>query len=135
MKKFSIRDVPAAGNCLFEAIGRSCDMSAHNLREIVVSFLKIPNQELQDEPVKTWIEGPIDKYIQTISKNGAWGGGLEISILANLLHRRIIVYAPSGSSGNARHAKIIAEFYPKETILKDIHILYVGNHYMQLIEE
>ena len=130
MKKFEIRDVPAAGNCLFEAIGRSCEISAHNLREIVVSFLKIPNQELQDEPVKTWIEGPIDKYIETISKNGAWGGGLEISILANVLHRRIIVYARTGNSS----AKIIAEFYPKETAFKDIHILYVGNHYMQLIE-
>ena len=130
MKKFEIRDVPAAGNCLFEAIGRSCEISAHNLREIVVSFLKIPNQELQDEPVKTWIEGPIDKYIETISKNGAWGGGLEISILANVLHRRIIVYARTGNSS----AKIIAEFYPKETTFKDIHILYVGNHYMQLIE-
>lgn len=127
--KFQVRDVPAAGNCLFEAIGRSCDIAAPSLREIVASFLKIPNQQLQDEPLKTWIEGPLDDYIKMISRNGAWGSGLEISILANLLHRRIIVYAPSGKT-----AKIIAEFYPKNTFFKDINILFVGNHYMQLIE-
>lgn len=130
--KFHVRDVPAFGNCLFESIGRSCDIGAVNLREIVVSFLKIPNQKLHDEPLMTWIEGDLDDYIKMISKNGAWGSGLEISILANVLHRRIIVYAP-GSKG-LQECKIIAEFYPKNTFFKDVHILFIGNHYMQLTE-
>jgi hypothetical protein len=126
---FRVRDVPRDGNCLFESIGRSLGVPAVDLRALVVSFLKVPNQKLQKEPLKVWIT-ELDDYIQKISKNGFWGGGLEIGILAQIFNRRIVVYSKS----DKKKAEMIAEYIPEEDIFSAVYILYVGrNHYMQLL--
>lgn len=143
---FKVRDVPGAGNCLFEAVGRNIGVDAAVLRETVVEFMKRENQTLHGEELKDWIQRstdvpldanqPIDSYIRFIEKQGTWGGGLELSILSVLLQRPILVYSMEKSNSKAER---IAEFYPdlsEEQIkqLQPVCILYVGrSHYMQLL--
>ena len=125
---FTVKDVPGNGNCLFEAIGRTLGVPAADLRGLVVSFLKIPNQKLKNESLDAWITD-LDDYITKISRNGFWGGGIEMGVIAQMFHRKIIVYTK-----NQRRAEMIAEYIPDEDYFEAVSILYVGrNHYMQLI--
>jgi len=126
--QFIVKDVPGNGNCLFEAIGRSLGVPAADLRELVVSFLKIPGQTLKKEPITAWVTD-LDDYIKKISRNGFWGGGIEMGIIAQIFHRRILVYTRDHKNG-----KLLAEYIPDNEYFKGINVLYVGgNHYMQLI--
>jgi hypothetical protein len=143
---FKIKDVPGAGDCLFEAVGRSIGVDAFILRQNVVDFMKRENQKLHGEDLKDWIirstdvpldeSKPLQSYMNYIQRRGTWGGGLELSILSVLLQRPILVYSIEKSPDKAER---IAEFHPelKEeeiTSLQPICILYVGrSHYMQLI--
>jgi hypothetical protein len=143
---FKVRDVPGAGNCLFEAVGRNIGIDAGLLRQTVVDFMKKESQKLHGEDLKDWIQrstdvpldekDPIESYIRYIEKQGTWGGGLELSILSVLLARPILVYSIEKNNSSAER---IAEFYPERTeeeikALEPVCILYVGrSHYMQLL--
>lgn len=141
--QFKVKDVPGAGNCLFEAVGRSINMDATQLRNQVVQFIQQPNQTLYKEPLDTWIKNSdipcknIQEYIDYIEKQGTWGGGMELAILSTLLQRPILVFS---IENNPNEANRIAEFIPDHISnyqdLIPICILYVGrSHYMQLIFE
>lgn len=143
---FKVRDVPGAGDCLFEAVGRNIGIEASILRHNVVEFLKKENQKLHGEDLKDWIvrstdipldhAKPIESYMNYIQRRGTWGGGLELSILSVLLQRPILVYSKEKAGDQAER---IAEFFPElseEEIkaLQPVCILYVGrSHYMQLL--
>lgn len=147
--KFRVKDVPGSGNCLFEAVGRSADISASDLRQKTVDWMRLPNQHLHGENLSMWIQNgapeivqgadPIDSYTKYMQRSGTWGGGIELAVLATMLHRPILVYASESREPNV--ASRIAEFLPDASqdqlnMLPAICILYVGRaHYMQLVAD
>ena len=128
---FSILDVPAYGNCLFEAVGRSVGIEASQLRKDACAFMENGSNTLHGEKITDWIawnaEAPNETYIREMKRDGTWGGGIELAILATLLEKAIVVYEKSG--------KRIAEFLPdKKDNLGAIMILWVHKmHYMQIV--
>lgn len=141
--QFKVKDVPGAGNCLFEAVGRTIQIEASQLRQYVVDYIHQPNQTLYKEPLEMWIKNSdipsqtVQEYIEYIQRQGTWGGGMELAILSTILKRPILVYA---IEKNPNEANQIAEFLPDQIQdyqnLIPICILYVGrSHYMQLLFE
>lgn len=144
--KFQVKDVPGAGNCLFEAVGRSVGTDASELRQMVVQWLTKPNQTLHGEQVAMWIQNgsdipldannPVASYVDHMSRQGTWGGGIELAVLSTLLQRPIVVFACDSNPNNATR---VAEFLPDvapDTLaqLPAVCVLYVGRaHYMQLV--
>lgn len=127
--KFIVRDVPGNGNCLFEAIGRQIKVSSQELRDLTVQFLRVPNQTLQGEPVSTWVNN-VDEYTAKMSRQGTWGGGIEIAVISNMFHRKIHVYKENGKSGD-----LIAEFIPKEYHNLDLYVLFCGNNHYKILSK
>jgi len=127
--KYFVKDVPGDGNCLFHAIGRSLGVPNRDLRDLVISYLRVPNQTIRGENLNNWVPN-LDSYIEEMSLNSMWGGALESSIVAHMFNRRILVYVRSKNGG----ASLLAEYPPENQYFKDLAILYTGNHYMQLIE-
>jgi hypothetical protein len=135
--RFKIRDVPGDGNCLFHSVALSINSNATELRKAVVDWMLVPDQMLHGEKVSEWIQWNgnqnLQQYTQTMSRNGTWGGGIELAVLASILQKPILVYAKD------TEAKRIAEFLPdvKDIDIKTlptICILYVGRaHYMNLL--
>jgi hypothetical protein len=147
--RFRVRDVPGAGNCLFEAVGRTAGVEASVLRQLAVDWMQVPNQKLHGEDLALWVStgaeiplspaNPIASYVTHMKRAGTWGGGIELAVLATLLHRPILVYA--AESSDPSKGTRVAEFLPdgpQDEIKKlpAVCILYVGRaHYMQLIPE
>lgn len=147
--RFRVKDVPGAGNCLFEAVGRGVKIDAGELRALAVEWMLVPAQKLHGEDLALWIQNgaeiqlsstdPVGSYVAHMRRSGVWGGGIELAVLATLLHRPILVYASESSDPNK--ASRVAEFLPdgpRNEIerLPAVCILYVGRaHYMQLIPE
>jgi len=147
--RFRVKDVPGAGNCLFEAVGRSVGVDAPALRQQCVEWMQVPNQRLHGEDLALWIStgsevalsasNPVASYVAHMKRSGTWGGGIELAVLATLLHRPILVYA--AESTDPSKASRVAEFLPdgpKQEVdrLPVVCILYVGRaHYMQLLPE
>lgn len=147
--RFRVKDVPGAGNCLFEAVGRTAGVDASTLRHRAVEWMQVPKQTLHGEELALWIStgaeirlsesDPIGSYVAHMQRPGTWGGGIELAVMATLLHRPILVYA--AESSDPSKASRVAEFLPDGTReeverLPAVCILYVGRaHYMQLIPE
>jgi hypothetical protein len=109
------------------------------LRKAVVEWMLIPDQKLHGEKVSEWItwngNQSLEEYTKSMSRNGTWGGGIELAVLASILQKPILVFAK-----NPTESKRIAEFLPDVTSDTDIKnlpvicILYVGrSHYMNLL--
>jgi hypothetical protein len=145
--RFRVKDVPGAGNCLFEAVGRNVGVDASELRRTAVEWMLMPNQKLHGEELSLWIQNgaeiplskhdPVGSYVAHMRKSGVWGGGIELAVLATLLHRPVLVYA--AESSDPGKASRVAEFLPdgprdEIDLLPAVCILYVGRaHYMQLV--
>ena len=145
--RFRVKDVPGAGNCLFEAVGRGVNVDASELRQRAVEWMLVPNQNLHGEALALWIQNgaeiqlsstdPVGSYVAHMRKSGVWGGGIELAVLATVLHRPVLVYATESTDPNK--ASRVAEFLPdgpkdEVDLLPAVCILYVGRaHYMQLI--
>ena len=93
---------PGGGNCVFEAIGQGVDKPARAVRASIVGHIKRhegrykpwwdgkePSQE--ENECESW-----QKYLSSISKQGAWGGSLEIAAAAAHFDRSIVVFQPTG---------------------------------------
>ncbi len=136
-----VQDVPGQGNCLFEAIGRSANISASILRSAAVQWMLVPNRTLHGEKMENWVEWntgqSLHQYASTISRDGEWGSGIELAVLSSLLKCAILVYE---KHNNTQQAVKISEFLPDGTdekskgALPTLAVLYVNrSHYMQLI--
>jgi hypothetical protein len=131
------RDVPHDGNCLFSAVGNSVGLSARSLRAYLKEWYSKEGRTINGETVENWVKWNFNVslpiYIETMSKNGFWGGAQELSALANALGLGIIVF----EKGSDMKAKRIAEFLPDAKIehLQAISVLWVNkSHYMQLVK-
>jgi hypothetical protein len=127
--RYEVCDVPGDGNCLFHAIGRSLGVPNKDLRELVISYLRVPNQTINGDKLSLWITN-LDEYVSEMSRNAVWGSGIESSVVAHMFNRRILVYTRDRKGG----AILMAEFPPEKRYFKDLAILYTGNHYLQLVE-
>lgn len=140
---FRVEDVPAVGNCLFEAVGRTVGVGAAELRAAVCAWMVSADARLHDTPVRDWIQWnagvSVGDYAARMARSGEWGGGVELAVLSTLLRRPILVYERF-VDGGARGVRRIAEFLPDGVPADDVRglpvvcILYVGRaHYMQLV--
>jgi hypothetical protein len=122
---------------MFHAIGRSLNKSAAELRSVALSWASVPGQRLNGETVTDWIQWNFNiapaKYLETLSRNGEWGGASEIGFLVNALNIIVCVYESSGPT----QAKKKYEFFPdvRNDKTRAVCILYTGNHYMQIVLE
>lgn len=134
-----MQDVPGAGNCLFEAVGRTVAVSAAELRAAACAWMVSADARLHDTPMRDWIQWnagvPVGDYVARMARSGEWGGGIELAVLSTLLRRPILVYERAGAS-----VRRIAEFLPDGVAADDVRglpvvcVLYVGRaHYMQLV--
>ena len=93
---------PGQGNCVFEAIGQGVDKPARAVRASIVGHIKRhegrykpwwdgkePSQE--EKECESWTT-----YLSSISKQGAWGGSLEIAAGAAHFDRTIVVFQSTG---------------------------------------
>jgi hypothetical protein len=72
----------------------------------------------------TWpAPGAKEAYIRLMSRNGVWGGHLELTALGELFSRRIVVHLPNARTiGIGQHPKTV-------------HLHYVpDNHYSAMID-
>lgn len=136
---FDVEDVPGDGNCMFHSVGRAVGVSAAELREGAVQWMRADKQMLHGELVSEWIQWNgnmhLEAYTRQMERSGTWGGGIELAVLSTLLRRPILVYARERPGAAQR----IAEFLPDLPQGVDVNklpvicILYVGrSHYMSL---
>ena len=89
---YSIKEVKSDGNCLFRAVSEQLEEDENNYknyREICVDYMN----NNQDEFIPFLDEDePIDKYIEKLTKDGEWGGNLEIYALSKALHANFYIY-------------------------------------------
>ena len=89
---FYIKEVKGDGNCLFRSVSEQFEGNENNYaiyRQKCVDYMKenkdafIPFLEKEE---------PIDTYIEKISKDGEWGGNLEIYALSMALNANFYIY-------------------------------------------
>ena len=89
---FYIKEVKGDGNCLFRSVSEQLEGNENNYeiyRQKCVDYMKenkdafIPFLEEEE---------PIDTYIEKISKDGEWGGNLEIYALSMALNANFYIY-------------------------------------------
>ena len=89
---YYIKEVKGDGNCLFRSVSEQIEENENNYQEYrkkCVEYMKEKKEEFApflDE------EQPIDEYIEKISKDGEWGGNLEIYALSMDLQANFYIY-------------------------------------------
>ena len=121
---YFIREVGGDGNCLFRSVSEQVEGNESHYkeyREKCINYMK----ENKDE-FAPFIEDdvPIDKYIEKMSKNGEWGGNLEIYALSKLLEANFYIYI-------YEHPMYVVKNFekPKKNVMLTYHD---GKHYNSL---
>lgn len=107
--------VPGDGTCLYHSIAKHLGIGGHNLRQITHDFMKeYLESSLHGQSIRDWIQWDskncAENYIDGI-KSGAWGGALEITIIATIFRVPIFVYVARKNACNQ-----ISESIPDETL-------------------
>jgi len=126
--KFIEIPMPGDGNCMFHSISYGLKISHKELREKVVKFIiENPSFKINDTKLKDWIfwseNITYKEYAKKMSKNGIWGGGIELSIISHIYNVSICVL---------QNGKVISKFLKSNKL---IFLSYVGNchyNYLQL---
>lgn len=121
---YDIIVVRGDGNCLFRSVAQQLEGNEEyyqKYREICVDYM-INNKEvfipfLEDST-------SIDEYIEKISKDGEWGGNLEIYALSMALEVNFCIYIPDKPCSVVKNWE-----NPKQNIFL---IYYNGKHYNSL---
>ena len=119
-----VKECGGDGNCFFRAMADQLygfEYKHISLRKEIVEHLQANKEEC-----KLFIENDmsIEKYIRIIGKDGAWGGQLEMSILAQRHKFNVIVH-------QIDYEDMAQEFFSWNTKgLKTVHLTYHrGRHY------
>lgn len=88
--QFIVEDVPADGNCLFEAVGRHLQMPKEVLRLLVVQ-----QEKANKDFYKAYYEGNFDDHLMRVAENQFWGGAIEIAAMLELTGRPLVIYNPA----------------------------------------
>jgi len=132
------RSVAPDGNCLFRAasvaLAGDMDMreaaeeqSARKLRRDVVEFMRANHASF----ASFMPEGQsFEEYLQTMSRDGVWGGELEVSAIARHQRRPVHVFIRDETK------YVLLSMYPAESkdCAEKICLLFHGKHYDALFE-
>lgn len=117
-----------AMSCLFNAIGRSVDLSGREVRRQIVNYMIIhTNDDFNGWPIKNWVQGvrqneqyvSDDEYILNMKRDSTWGGSLELMVAGLLYGRNIVVHYGS---------KTIEFINPNQPTITT-HLIWTGSHY------
>ena len=89
---YYIKEVKGDGNCLFRSVSEQIEEDENKYqeyREKCVEYMKEKKEEFAPFLEE---DQPIDEYIEKISKDGEWGGNLEIYALSMALHVNFYIY-------------------------------------------
>ena len=121
---YFIKEVKGDGNCLFRSVSEQIEGDENNhqiYRQKCVEYMKENKDEFspfleEDEP--------FDTYIEKISKDGEWGGNLEIYALSMALEANFYIYI------HEQPCYVVKNWdNPKVNIMLTYHS---GNHYNSL---
>jgi hypothetical protein len=121
---YDIVVVRGDGNCLFRSVAEQLEGNEENyqkFREICVDYM-INNKEVFIPFLDDSIS--IDEYIEKISKDGEWGGNLEIYALSMALEANFCIYIPDKPCSVVKNWE-----NPKQNIFL---IYHDGKHYNSL---
>ena len=84
-------------SCLFDSLSTYTALNSAQLRHEIVQYLST-NPKLIDDvtfsDIAGWEGSPQEEYVQTMSQNTTWGGGIEIRAFANLFQMNVHVHIP-----------------------------------------
>jgi hypothetical protein len=129
---------PGDGSCLFHSLcfGLRDGTTAHALRRQICSFIEAnPELLIADSPLREWVlwdsASTVSSYCRKIA-DGAWGGGIEMAVVAHMKRVAVHVYESRGT-GFKRISRFLA---PAGADSKIIRVLYCGGiHYDALALE
>lgn len=144
-----IHHIAKDGNCMFNScaylLSADCRRSPRKpcqcqlRKEISQVVLNFPQMLINGQTVDEWVKfngySSRQDYAQKISKNGVWGDGLCLAIIAMLYSRSICIYESSSesSSGCPNHDfKLMTEYFPE--LGKPLRLLYRNSHYDALFD-
>jgi hypothetical protein len=112
-------------SCLFKSLAHFIhNIDEHTLRTYICDYLNT-NPCLIDDiqlDIITRLDSnmSLPQYINNMSNQNTWGGGIEIKCFCNLFNIKVNVHISNN----------IIEFLPSNnTPIGQINILYTGNHY------
>lgn len=135
---FQLRKSIGDGNCLFRSLGYLLQVNHEHLRHGISKIIKRnPDLIINGEEIYKWVkwsnsyskDNPrkiCKEYARRMKKNGTWGTGLEIMIVAFAFGRTIHVMRRQ----NKKYIQV-AEYFPE--FGNDIYLLWYGAHYDALI--
>lgn len=129
---------PGDGSCLFHSLcyGLRDGTTAHALRRQICAFIEAnPELPIADSPLREWVlwdsASSVPAYCHKIT-GGAWGGGIEMAVIAHMKRVAVHVYESRGT-GFKRISRFLA---PAGGDSKVIRVLYCGGvHYDALALE
>jgi hypothetical protein len=112
-------------SCLFDSISYFLPLDSYQLRQKTCNYLEDNKPIMNDLDTKFILSLDNKNYIKNMRDDDAWGGGIEISAIANMYSLKIIVK-------NLRNGKQI-EFLPLSKQYNTIlYISWNGNHFEPL---
>ena len=129
---------PGDGSCLFHSLCFSLrdGTTAHALRRQIGEFIEAnPEHLIADSPLREWIlwdsACSVPAYCRKITTGGAWGGGIEMAVVAHIKQVAVHVYESHGSS-----FKRISRFPAPKSHSEDkiIRVLYRGGVHYDALE-
>lgn len=127
--------VPGDGSCMFHAICHFLPgITATQLRRQVADvMIQYPEMSIGDQPLSAWIQQDaqmsVQKYAKHIEKSNTWGGGIEMSVIAQIKAILINVYS---TCNNAKYFCIAS--FGKADALRTAHILHSKNIHYDVLE-
>jgi hypothetical protein len=132
--KFEKKDVIGDGNCLFRSLGIALNEKHDVLRRMVCDYIRINfNKRVRDTSIKQWIKFESDMnvkdYVNKMSKDGEWGGAIEIMVITKIFNINIFVVEQKSSG---KGYKMISSFISNQKN-RNIFLVYSGSHYSFLV--
>jgi OTU-like cysteine protease len=149
IEELVVTDVAHDGACLFHALGAQLGVTGADLRAYLVFQMQtrrkslVVNGTLLEDWVQWNADTCLDTYARAMSMPYAWGGGLEMAIIARLSGRPIRVYTPTL---DGRACKLSYQFpesddehnTPKSRRTRKpqpIRVLFVNNSHFMILEK
>eukprot|EP01084_Bolivina_argentea_P006905 13041_1 len=110
-----IRNARSDGNCLFRAIADQLNGDENNhaqFRKDIIQYMTDNNEEFAPFYV-----GDYTAYLKKMSRNGIWGGNMELTAAAKTFHVDIVIHALAA----ARYEILYQKGKPRRTIHLSYH--------------
>ncbi len=127
---YEVEDVPRDGNCFFHVVSRQTGIDHQEIRRMVIDHLlenpDMYNFEVLEQKIDETQRESIERYIDSMSREGTWADHMAIQAMANLGYRINIF-------GEEQNIVINPSNYNIAIQLPSINIQYVSdNHFRSL---